>query len=143
MDPLSISASVITLITALQAGVNIAHNVLNAPRELSDLIDELAILSELVKSLNALPKQRLEIGRLSGCLFETRSCLEELDSLIYYRLLNAEQTRVNRWQWVKYKPRVTMLKTTLRVKRESLIVAVILLTSSVLSSTSQKAFSLG
>ena len=131
MDPLSLTASILTVIAAAQAGVQglrKLHAFRKAPQELEDLASEL----ESIKSLLQDVEHFLELNPLllrSGGLSQSVRCaaskittinnLLESGPFALLKLSNASQLRL---VFVRYKDRLKSLRDDLRVVRQDLAV---------------------
>jgi len=129
MDPLSLTASLVAVLTAAQLGVNglrKLNNYRNAPQEM-DLISELESLEALFKDVQAFAELHWH-ALLRGSLFE---CLQRAALKIHniHQLLTSKPFNIPRLNkasqallvWARYKPRFIALRDDLRVIKADLV----------------------
>ena len=135
MDPLSVTAGILAILSAVSASVQTAKTLYNAPRELDVLTAKLNDLASIVRDISKLPDlHRSSITSLSPILQSTKEKLLELDELISYRLTRpASGLRVDRLQWGRHRPQVKELRTQLRRTRMDLVASMGVLNSYVVS----------
>src|SRR5436190_15504032 len=124
MDPLSITASVLTVLSAVSAGFKTARNICEAPDCFSSLTEEYQSFSKAARDLAATPT----LSHLNGHLIETiasaRSKLNQLDELIHHHLTKASNgTKVDRLGWAMHRSQVRQLRDELEVCRRNLSLA--------------------
>ena len=126
MDPLSIGASVITVVGAtgkVIKEIRRLKTLQDAPRELDDLLAE---VSQFELVLQAIHKAHEEPGSELKELLETaQRILVDLESLIEYKLTEAgTSNKVDRWQWTRSSKEVERLRGQLRIVTANLVALV-------------------
>lgn len=129
MDPLSISASILTVVATVNGGLAIVNRLLSAPEELQALVTELADLTPIISSIGRLPHDHLVQNGLLGQLEAAKAVLLELEELICYRLTKASGSRVDRSEWASRKTQIDRLRKQLRDKRDVLTATLTILNS--------------
>ena len=115
MDPLSVSASILTILGSLNSGVHAANRLYKAPQGLKALISELAELTSVIHGIDDLSEDKLEPSLLAA-----KAVLLELEELICYRLTKVTGLTVDRLAWSRHKYQVDVLRDQLRCKRDTL-----------------------
>ena len=131
MDPLSLTASILTVITAAQAGVQGLRKLntfRKAPQELEDLALELESIKSLLQDVEhflELNPSLIQNGGLSQSVRCAASKVIKINKLLEpepfarLKLSNAAQGRL---VFVRYKDRLRSLRDDLRVVRQDLAV---------------------
>lgn len=126
MDPLSIGASVITVVGVTRK----FHLVLKqfeglqrAPQGLDDLLAEISRFERLLQAIRKAPYSSDDADHnLTALLNEATKTLTEFKSLVVYRLTKSgESNKVDRWQWTRSENYIGKLKDSLRDIRANLI----------------------
>ena len=131
MDPLSLTASILTVIAAAQAGVE-GLRKLNSFRKASQELEDLALELESIKSLLQDVEHFLELNPLllqSGGLSQSVRCaaskIIKINKLLKsepFALLKLSNAAQGRLVFVLYKDRLQSLRDDLRVVRQDLAV---------------------
>jgi hypothetical protein len=106
MDPLSITASIITVLSAARKagqGLQKIKALKDAPKELDNLLAEFSRIESVLQAFQNLPTSVQErVPGLVKILQDAKVKFDELDSLIHYVLTTAgENNRVDRLQWIR------------------------------------------
>ncbi|KAI9873434.1 MAG: hypothetical protein M1830_000415 [Pleopsidium flavum] len=137
MDPLSVTASVLTVVGAAGAVLKSLKKLSSfrrAPEEVHALIDEVSDLQTVLRDIETFLQERRENDRslhrvlgLSVLLERAKDKLLELDSIIHYRLINHQHSdsgfEVARTKWVGEKTAVASIQQALRDIRLNLTTA--------------------
>ncbi|KAI9881095.1 MAG: hypothetical protein M1830_008253 [Pleopsidium flavum] len=137
MDPLSVTASVLTVVGAAGAVLKSLKKLSSfrrAPEEVHELIDEVSDLQTVLRDIETFLQERRENDRslhrvlgLSVLLERAKDKLLELDSIIHYRLINHQHSdsgfEVARSKWVGEKTAVASIQQALRDIRLNLTTA--------------------
>lgn len=130
MDPLSVTASILTILSAVNGGIKVAQTFYNAPRELDSLATEAEDFSNVIKDIRTLPETDLVSNSLSPALSRGKIILQELEELIAYRLTKTSSVlHVDRLGWARHRPQVKDLRKQLKNVRLSLVASLGALTS--------------
>lgn len=131
MDPLSLTASILTVITAAQAGVEglrKLNNFRKAPQELEDLALELESIDSLLQDVEhflELDPLLLQSGGLAQSVRCAASQIIKINKLLEsepFALLKLSNAARGRLIFVRYKDRLQSLRDGLRVVRQDLAV---------------------
>ena len=131
MDPLSLTASILAVITAAQAGVQGLRKLntfRKAPQELEDLALELESIESLlqdVKHFLELNPLLLQSGGLSQSVRCAASKITKINKLLEskpFALLKLSNAAQGRLIFLRYKDRIQSLRDDLRVVRQDLAV---------------------
>ena len=143
-DPLSITASFITVISAVE-GISktfaMIRNVRHAPSEVLALINELSDLRSILEDIERyiirdtnrllLPPEQMQT--ISTLVDKSKDYLLELDQVIQYRLVKVNSTsaelRVSRLKWIAAKQTIGRLRLGLRDIRLNLVTQMIVISS--------------
>ena len=143
-DPLSIIASVITVIGAAEGVSKMLsrlRRIKNAPNEILALINE---VSDLTLILGDVERCFTDEGRrprlsqdhlrtLSTAINRARDKLLELDKLIQYRLVKPDSVpdnlKVSRYEWASAKPTIERFRQSLRDTRLNIVTVMVMLNS--------------
>ena len=129
MDPLSISASVLTLATAALGTLNALRTLYRAPKEIETLISEVESLKMVTSSITSIYQDlqyqgllpREQLSALTLTLDQVKSKLLELDEVLTYCLQRAGSTagniKADRFALYKKKSHLEALMTELRDAR--------------------------
>ena len=130
MDPVSVTASILAILSAVNGGYKVAQTLYNAPRELDSLATETEDFANVIKDIKDLPETDLVSNSLSPALGRGKTVVEELEKLIAYRLTKASVgLRVDRLEWARHRPEVKDLRKQLKNVRLSLVASLAALTS--------------
>lgn len=129
MDPLSVSASILTVVATVNGGLAIVNRLLNAPEELQALVTELADLAPIIRNIGNLPHDHLVQNGLLAQLEVAKAILLELEELICYRLTKASGSRVDRTGWASRKTQIDLLRKQLKDKRDVLTTTLAIMNS--------------
>ena len=130
MDPVSVTASILAILSAVNGGIKVAQTLYNAPRELDSLATETEDFANVIKDIKDLPETDLVSNSLSPALGRGKTIVEELEKLIAYRLTKASVgLRVDRLEWARHRPEVKDLRKQLKNVRLSLVASLAALTS--------------
>ena len=129
MDPLSITASLLTLIGAAKAGINGVRKLSSyrkAPRELADLLSELESFEEILTDIKAFsdlyPNATFSDG-LIECVQFSASKIAVINDLVAsnpFKLARLSDQNHARVVWVRYKQTFLTLRGDLQVLRMDL-----------------------
>ena len=131
MDPLSLTASILTVIAAAQAGVEGLRKLNNfhkAPQELEDLALELESIKSLLQEVEhflELNPLLLQSEGLSQSVRYAASKITKINKLLEsgpFALLKLSNATQGRLVFVRYKDRLQSLRDDLRVVRQDLAV---------------------
>ena len=131
MDPLSLTASILTVIAAAQAGVEGLRKLNNfhkAPKELKDLALELESIKSLLQEVEhflELNPLLLQSEGLSQSVRYAASKITKINKLLEsgpFALLKLSNATQGRLVFVRYKDRLQSLRDDLRVVRQDLAV---------------------
>jgi len=135
MDPLSITASAITVVAAIQQAVKCAERlraIRQAPKEIKLLLEEVADLSELLNQCQAVQRppaygdgssRPIESPKgLDWQISRTSTTLSELESLVEHHAARTDHHRIDRghWGWNQGRRKADVLREQLRVLRLNL-----------------------
>jgi len=138
MDPLSVTASVLTVLGAagtVLRSLEKTRSFRKAPEEVHALIEEVSDLRTVLGGVETLLRERRENDRsldgallgLSVLLGRAKNKLLELDSVVHYRLIKHQHTKsgfeVARSKWVREKSAVASIQQALRDIRLNLATA--------------------
>ena len=141
MDPLSVTASVLTILGVagqVTKGIAKVRALHHAPAELSSLINEVsdlrAVLSQVASFSNQLEEERLRgpVVALKSHLSRAMDQLHALDNLINAKLLKVRAdgtTKMSRTAWVRLKSDVEVIQRELRNIRVNIGTALGVVTS--------------
>ena len=120
MDPLSLTASLITVVGAVKQvkkGLRQLKGLHNAPRELDDLLDENSQFEAILKALDNTPWKCNDVRpELQTVLSKAHAKLNDFDALIQYTLTEAgTSSKVDRLQWVRRRREVEELRQDLKI----------------------------
>ena len=147
MDPLSLSASVITVITAAGASAKLLKKVKDfrhLPAQLCALFNEISDLRGMLEILKGLGNEEASVevqGTLIRLMKRAEKAFSELEELLKTTLVNADDAeeyaplRVSRSVWVRKQNKIKRLQTELRDVRTCLEITMISLNSYVRYST--------
>ena len=131
MDPLSLTASILAVITAAQAGVQ-GLRKLNTFRKAPQELEDLALELDGIKSLLQDVERFLELNPLlsqSGGLSQSVQCaaskITKINKLLQsepFALLKLSDAAQGRLVFIRYKGRIQSLRDDLRVVRQDLAV---------------------
>lgn len=145
MDPLSVTASVLTIVgIAMQVSKSLAkvRAIHYAPAELSSLINEVsdlrAIISQVASFSNQLEEEKFKgpVVALKSHLDRAIDQLRALDNLTNTKLLKIRSngtTRISRLAWSRLSPDVDLMRRELRSNRVNIGTALGIVTSSTMS----------
>ena len=131
MDPVSLTASVLTVIAAAQAGVEglrKLNNFRKAPQELEDLALELESIKSLLQDVEhflELNPLLVQSGGLAQSVRYAASKITKINKLLEsgpFALLKLSNAAQGRLVFVRYKDRLQSLRDDLRVVRQDLAV---------------------
>lgn len=131
MDPVSLTASILTVIAAAQAGVDglrKLNNFRKAPQELEDLALELESIKSLLQDVERFLKLNpllVQSGGLAQSVRCAASKITKINKLLESRpfaLLKLSNAAQGRLVFVRYKDRLQSLRDDLRVVRQDLAV---------------------
>ena len=131
MDPFSLTASILTVVAAAQAGVEglrKLNNFRKAPQELEDLALELESIKSLLQDVEhflELNPLLLQSGGLSQSVRCAASKITKINKLLEsgpFALLKLSNAAQGRLVFVRYKVRLQSLRDDLRVVRQDLAV---------------------
>lgn len=125
MDPLSITASIITNVAAAAGTVKTGKSLYDAPGELESLLNDLADSQVLLQSVKesiqesqSCPNSRpLQSQKLSEKLTKAEAIVMELVRMINEDLTSAkasDRSKVKRTAWMRAKARIGKLKSKLQ-----------------------------
>ena len=122
MDPLSITASTIAVIGAVQQGLRFLKAANGAPEGLNDLLDRVSRFESLLHTIqNVLPASQRGMPGLAKAMEEAQIKLLEVNKLVQYSLTKAgESTKVDYWQWLRKGNIIEKLKRQLDDTRNDL-----------------------
>ena len=141
MDPLSITASIITLADAGTIGKGVAKvlEIRNAPQILLGLNNEIADLYYVVQDIDNFLKRHTETipstfaTSLSRALEKGSRTLSTLENLVAYELTTIKgkenELRLDRSRWLRAEPKVQQMKDEIRDDRIWLVSILSLLVS--------------
>ncbi|CAL8574443.1 hypothetical protein XPA_000403 [Xanthoria parietina] len=141
MDPLSVTASVLTILgvaTQVTKGLAKVRALHYAPAELSSLINEVsdlrAIISQVATFSNQLEEERFRgpVIALKSHLDRATDQLRSLENLINAELIkirNNGTTRISRTAWIRLSPDIDMMRRELRSNRVNIGTALGIVTS--------------
>lgn len=119
MDPLSFTASLVTLIGTVKQvrkGLKQLKGLQQAPRELDDLLDENSQFEAILQAVENAPQSSSSVKpELKIILSKAHAKLVEFDALIQYTLTEAGSSeKVDRLQWVRKEAEVAKLRSNLK-----------------------------
>ena len=129
MDPLSITASLLTLIGAAKAGINGVRKLSSyrkAPRELADLLSELESFEEILTDIKAFsdwyPNATFSEGLIERVQFSASkiAAISDLVASNPLKLAKLSDENHARVVWVRYKQTFLGLRDDLQVLRMDL-----------------------
>ena len=122
MDPLSVTASTIAIIGAVQQGLRVLKAAKGAPEGLNDLLDRVSRFESLLYTIqNVLPASQKGMPGLAKAMGEAQIKLLEVNKLVQYSLTKAgENTKVDYWQWLRKGEIIEKLKRQLDDTRNDL-----------------------
>lgn len=135
MDPLSITASTLTVLSALEKAFQLIKSYRDAPGQLEALNNEVADITAAVtevarvikESQNKIDSLSDKGSHLTLVLSNIREKARELEALlrscINPPLSTSDRTKVSRISWLKVKSKVQSLQTELRDGRLNLSIA--------------------
>lgn len=141
MDPVSITASTLTILTALEAAFQLVKSYRDAPAQLEAMNNEIADLTatvtEAAQVLKSPQNEADPLGtsgpHLTLILSNIRQKARELETLFRSCVIPASSTsgatKMSRIAWVKVKSKVQRLQTELRDGRLNLSTALATLTA--------------
>jgi hypothetical protein len=122
MDPLSITASIYTLIIAVKPGIKLVQDFCNAKKELESLDQELNDLTAVLDEVQAaLPDNNQQNESLSRALFSLMATMEELDSVFNRRITLKKRLWKFWWAWTRNALRVKDARNRLQTAREQVM----------------------
>jgi heme oxygenase len=136
MDPLSLTASLISiggLLTAVAKSVHKVQNLIHAAREINVLSNEISDLQAVLQNVEHAVQDRQHTSvlqqqtfpNLSPNIQAAKDKLLELDTILRHRLIKTASadgvTKVNRIQWLKERTNVMRLQSELRNIRHNLM----------------------
>ena len=124
-DPLSIAASVLTVVGAahkVKKGLRVLKIIKDAPEGLNDLIEDVSRLEVVLETIkNATSDSQTAMPAMETLLAAGRKRLTELDILIQYTLTEAgEDRKVDHWQWTRGRSDVEKIRGQLDTIRNDL-----------------------
>ena len=119
MDPLSLTASLITVIGTVKQvkkGLRQLKGLHSAPRELDDLLDENSQFEAILKAIDKMSWNSNSVGpELQTILSKAHAKLTDFDALIQYTLTEAgSSSKVDRLKWVRRRREVEELRHDLK-----------------------------
>lgn len=141
MDPLSVSASTLTVIAALQATFRLARSYRDAPAQLEAMNNEISDIAATVTEVDRVIKQSLNNGgplddngsHLTLALSKIQVKARELDAIFHSCVGTPSsvsgETKYSRISWLKVKSKAQRLQTELRDGRLNLSHALALFTA--------------
>ncbi|MCJ1479351.1 hypothetical protein MMC13_008036 [Lambiella insularis] len=134
MDPLSIIASTITLVSAGGAvgrGLRKLKSLKNAPEELLKLDEDINELYLLIRTIRDLPSPILQQNLVCAALKKAKKAVLEVERLIEYGLSKASSTlssiKVDSWQWLLAEDKIRRSGLDLQDARLAILTAVSLM----------------
>ena len=135
MDPLSITASTLTLLSALETAFHLIKSIREAPSRLEVIRNEVADLTVIVKevarviegSQNEADSTSDRVSHLTLALSNVHKNVQGLEALlrscVTLPILASEGDKVSRISWLKVRSRVQSLQTEIRDGRLNLSIA--------------------
>ena len=134
MDPLSITASTLTLLSALETAFHLIKSIREAPSRLEVIRNEVADLTVIVEevarvieSQNVADSTSDRVSHLTSALSNVHKNVQELEALlrscVTLPILASEGDKVSRISWLKVRSRVQSLQTEIRDGRLNLSIA--------------------
>ena len=135
MDPLSITASTLTILSALETTFNLLRSIREAPTRLEALRNEVSDVTVIVKevarviegSQNESNSTNDRESHLTLALSNVHKSIQELEALlrscVALPVSTSEGDKVSRISWLKVRSRVQSLQTELRDGRLNLSIA--------------------
>lgn len=129
MDPLSITASLIAVIGAAQRvtkGLKVLKSVEEAPESLQRLLEDVSMFTTVLQAIQtACPVKQQKFLGLEPALSRAKAKLLEIDTLITYVLTKpGESDKVDRWQWIRKREKISTLRQELQDIQNTLIALV-------------------
>ena len=129
MDPLSITASTLTLLSAVETAFHLVRSIREAPSRLEALENEVADITVIVKEVERVieASQNESVSssdrgsHLNEALSNIHKKVQELEALL--RSCASEGGKISRISWLKARSRVQSLQTELRDGRLNLSIA--------------------
>ena len=146
MDPLSITASTLTLLSALETTFHLIRSIREAPSRLEALRNEVSDIAVIVKEVDRVIKGSQNESdsasdrrsHLTLALSSVHENVQELEALlrscVVLPISGSEGDKFSRISWLKVRSRVQSLQTELRDGRLNLSIALANFTAKVLSS---------
>ena len=115
-DPLSIAASVVTLVATTKPIMERLEAFKEAPQGLKELLTEVNHLDSLLQAVESAPWSSENSDQtIKSMLGNAKKLLHEIDALVQYTLTEAgTDDKVDRWQWARRRKDVERLMKTLR-----------------------------
>lgn len=141
MDPLSITASTLTVLSTLETAFQLIKSYRDAPGQLEALSNEItdatAIVTEVSRVVNKfqskIESSSDEASNLAAALVDIREKARELEALfrscVTLPSSASDAAKVSRISWLKIKSKVQRLQTELRDGRLKLSIALAILTA--------------
>jgi hypothetical protein len=135
MDPLSLTASLISiggLLSAVAKSVHKVQNLYHAAREINVLANEISDLQAVLRNVEHAVQDRQHTTVLQQQTFPNlfpniqaaKDKLLELDTILHHRLIKTASTdsvtKVDRMQWLKERTNIMRLQSELRNIRHNL-----------------------
>lgn len=126
MDPLSLSASIITVVAATASSIKLlkkAQGFCHLPDQLCALLNEISDLRCVLRILEGMSEEEASEelrGSLTRLLRRAKLALDELDVLLRATLVTSEneeehtKLRVSRWIWVRRQSQMKRLRAEIK-----------------------------
>ena len=122
-DPLSIAASVVTLVATTKPIIERLKGFKDAPKGLKELLTEVNQLDSLLQAVESGSWSSQNADQtIRSPLGNAKKLLHEIDALVQYTLTEAgTDDKVDRWQWTRKRRDVERLMKALRTVCENMV----------------------